>query len=127
MTSMISAVLLYVAFGYLEGAPQYVVLLCLGITIIMFVPAGVAVTQDVVHPGLRAVSLSINIVIQHTLGSPLGPLFVGMVSDRYELVTAFKILPLFCLLAGLLFWIGAIFYNDDLQSVDDLDVLMEAA
>jgi len=50
-----------------------------------------------------------------------------MVSDRYELVTAFKILPLFCLLAGLLFWIGAIFYNDDLQSVDDLDVLMEAA
>jgi len=124
-TSILSAVLLYVAFGYLEGTPQYVALLFTGITIIMFVPAGIAVTQDVVHPGLRAISLSINIVIQHTLGSPLGPLFMGMVSDRYQLRTALKILPLFCLLAGLLFWIGAVYYTDDVQSVDDFDVFIE--
>jgi len=100
-------------------------LLCLGVTIIMFVPAAVAVTQDVVHPGLRAISLSINIVIQHILGSSLGPLFVGMISDRYDLTTALKILPVFCIAGAVLFFIGAFFYEEDVMSTEQVDVVLE--
>ena len=125
ISSAVSGVILFIAFGYLEGGTQYLTLLCLGVTIIMFVPAAVAVTQDVVHPGLRAISLSINIVIQHTLGSSLGPLFVGMMSDRYDLATALKILPVFCITGAVLFFIGAFFYEADVKSTDQVDLVLE--
>ncbi len=125
ISSAVSAVILFIAFAYLEGGTQYLALLCLGVTIIMFVPAAVAVTQDVVHPGLRAISLSINIVIQHTLGSSLGPLFVGMMSDRYDLTTALKILPVFCLAGAVLFFIGAFFYEADVNTTDRVDLVLE--
>ncbi|MFC1875865.1 spinster family MFS transporter [Thermodesulfobacteriota bacterium] len=125
ISSAASAVILFIAFGYLEGNIQYLTLLCLGVTIIMFVPAAVAVTQDVVHPGLRAISLSINIVIQHTLGSSLGPLFVGMMSDRYDLTTAFKTLPVFCITGAVLFFIGSFFYEADVKSTDRVDLVLE--
>ena len=124
-SSAVSATILFIAFGYLEGDFQYMALLCLGVTIIMFVPAAVSVTQDVIHPGLRAVSLSINIIIQHTLGSSLGPLFVGMMSDRYDLTLALKILPVFCVLGAVLFFIGAFFYEADARSLDPISLIIE--
>lgn len=125
ISSAVSAIILFVAFGYLEGTHQYLALLCLGVTIIMFVPAGVAVTQDVVHPGLRAISLSINIVIQHSLGSALGPLFVGMLSDRYDLSMALKTLPVFCMIGAVLFFIGAFFYESDVKSTEQVDLVID--
>jgi MFS family permease len=125
LSSVASALILFVAFTYFSGSLQYVTLLLAGVTLIMFVPAGVAVTQDVVHPGIRATSLSVNIVIQHSLGSPLGPLFVGAVSDRYGLGTALGMLPAFTLAAGLLFLIGSFFYTKDLAVVDTVEIKME--
>ena len=125
LSSVVSAIILFYAFTYLAGKYQYVALLCSGVTLIMFVPPGVAVTQDVVHAGLRATSLSINIVIQHTLGSPLGPLFVGAVSDNYGLASALRVLPVFTLLAGSLFFVGSFFYIRDLDSVEAVDIVME--
>jgi predicted MFS family arabinose efflux permease len=104
---------------------QYGLLLLVGVTIIMFVPAAVSVTQDVVHPGLRAISLSLNIIIQHTLGSTLGPVFVGAVSDAYGLTSALKWLPAFTLLAGILFWFGSRYYEKDSQSVPRVTVEIE--
>lgn len=125
LSSAGSALILFLAFNYLSGSLQYGALLLAGITLIMFVPAGVAVTQDVVHPGIRATSLSINIVIQHTLGSPLGPLFVGAVSDAYGLGRALGILPIFTLVAGLLFLAGSFFYSKDLAGVAAVEIKME--
>jgi len=125
ITSAISAVILFCAFTHFEGASQYMLLLCSGLTLIMFVPSGVAVTQDVVHPGLRAISLSVNIIVQHTLGSPLGPLFVGAASDRYGLPSALKLLPVFALIAGALFLAGSFFYTRDLESVETVEIEME--
>jgi MFS family permease len=125
ISSAVSAIILYIAFGYLEGNHQYLALLCLGITIIMFVPAAVAVTQDVVHPGLRAISLSINIIIQHALGSSLGPLFVGMLSDRYDLTVALKSLPVFCVIGAVLFFVGSFFYEADTASTEQVEVILE--
>ena len=125
LSSIVSALILFFAFTYCSGNLQYALLLLAGVTLIMFVAPGVAVTQDVVHPGLRATSLSVNIVIQHTLGSPLGPLFVGAVSDRYGLGSALGVLPAFTLLAGLLFLAGSFFYTKDLASAEVVDIEME--
>ena len=60
----------------------------------------IAVTQDVVHPGLRAISLSLCVIVQHLFGSALGPPFIGSLSDR----SALKRPCNFCL--SLRFWQG---------------------
>lgn len=113
-----TAVLLFIAFAFFRGPTQYMFLLAAGVFAVAFVPAAVAVTQDVVHPGLRAISLSVNVVIQHLLGSSLGPLFIGALSDGYGLEKAMIWLPLFALLGSLLFLIGSRFYARDLAAVE---------
>ena len=66
------------------------------------------------HPGLRAVSLSLNIIIQHLFGSSLAPIVIGKLSDMYGLDKALTILPVFGLTAGILLFIGAFYYQNDL-------------
>ncbi len=114
ISSILTGILLYIAFAFLQGNAQYMVLFLIGITAVGFVPSGVAVTQDVVHPGLCAVSLSLNIIIQHLLGSSLAPIVIGRLSDAYGLDTALTILPVFAFLAGILLFIGSFFYKKDL-------------
>jgi len=118
LSSAVTAVLLFIAFSFFRGPSQYLILLAAGVFAVAFVPAAVAVTQDVVHPGLRATSLSVNVIVQHLLGSALGPLFIGALSDRYGLETAMTWLPAFALLGGLLFLAGSRFYTGDLAAVE---------
>ena len=68
LSSLTTAAILLTAFTFLRGNLQYVVLLFAGVSAIAFVPASVAVTQDVVHPGLRAISLSLCVIVQHLFG-----------------------------------------------------------
>ncbi len=63
ISSILTGALIFVAFVFLHGKAQYIIMFLVGISAVAFVPAGVAVTQDVVHPGLGAVSLSLNIII----------------------------------------------------------------
>ena len=109
VSSATTAVLLLIAFGWFSGPVQYALLMGAGISGVAFVPDAVAVTQDVVHPGLRAMSIGLCIIVQHVLGSALGPPFIGALSDRYSLETAMMFLPLLALLAGGLFFIGTFF------------------
>jgi predicted MFS family arabinose efflux permease len=122
LSSIAAAALLFLAFSGLQGTSQYLVLLAAGMTAVSFVPAAVSVTQDVVHPGLRATSLSINVIVQHLLGSSLGPLFIGALSDRYGLHAALQTLPIFCLIGAGLFFIGSIFYVKDSRNADQAHV-----
>jgi len=114
VSSVVTGILLWVAFTLLRGNAQYGVLFLIGITAVAFVPSCVAVTQDVVHPGLRAVSLSLNIIIQHLLGSSLAPVVIGRLSDAYGLDKALTFLPGFAFLAGALLFAGSFYYKRDL-------------
>jgi MFS family permease len=125
ITCVVTALLLFVAF-LLHGSLQFGVLLAMGLFIIMFAPGAIAVTQDVVHPGLRSTSLSINIVFQHLLGSALGPLVVGALSDVYGLDKALLFLPATLLLAGILFFTGSFFYKRDAESVEKMEIVFDA-
>ena len=120
ISSCLTGVLLFIAFGFYRGEIQYVLLLAVGIAAVAFVPAAVSVTQDVVHPGLRAVSLSLCVIIQHILGSALGPPVIGALSDAFGLETAMVFLPLFAVLAGILFFIGSFFYDSDARLVEEI-------
>ncbi|MCP3951389.1 MAG: MFS transporter [Desulfobacterales bacterium] len=122
ISSLVAGILLFVTFGLLEGLPQYIALLACGIAATGFVSAAVSVTQDVVHPGLRAVSLSLNIIIQHIFGSSVGPPLIGALSDRMGLQTAMLFIPVFSIAASVLFLAGAFYYTRDLAKVTAVDV-----
>ncbi len=118
ITSLISAVLLFLAFSVFEGQFQYLILLSLGISITAFIAATAAVTQDVVHAGLRAISYAIAVVIQNLLGASLGPIVMGAISDATNIETAFTFLPIALLIAAALFFAGSFYYEKDLKKVE---------
>ena len=117
LTSLVSALLLVAAFVFFEGKIQYIFLLLFGFTAPMFASAGSAVTQDVVQPGLRAISYSLAQFFMMALGYSLSPIFVGAISDKYDLLTAFKFLPIFTLFGAVVFFIGSFYYTRDLEKV----------
>jgi MFS family permease len=118
LSSTVSCVLMVAAFAFSSGASQYVCLLLGGISAAAFVPGAAAVTQDVVHPGLRAVSYSFCVIVQHVLGSALGPIFVGFISDRHGIDTALIVLPFAYLVAAGMFFSGSFFYRQDLEKAE---------
>ncbi len=125
ISSCVTAILFFFAFYFLEGAIQYYVILAGGVTAAAFSPAAIAVTQDVVHPGLRATSYSFCVIAQNLLGSSLGPLFVGMLSDRYDIHTALTIVPLFSFIAAVLYLTASFFYENDLAKVEKVQIQTE--
>ncbi len=124
ITCTITAALLFTAFRF-HGGVQFVLLLGVGLFAIMFTPGAISVTQDVVHPGLRSTSLSINVVTQHLLGSSTGPLVVGLLADRYGLDKALLCLPAALLLSAVLFFIGSFYYAADARKVEKVDLVIE--
>ncbi len=100
------------------GALQYGIFLLAGIASIAWASSAIAVTQDVVHPGLRAVSYALCVVTQNLLGSALGPVVTGAFSDRYGILTALKIASAMALISCILFYLGSRFYRRDLAKVE---------
>jgi MFS family permease len=120
ITTMIAALFAFLAFVVFDGTLQYISLLLLGISVTMFLPAAGAVTQDLVHPGLRATSYAFAVITQNLLGASAGPIVIGMISDKTDISTALSILPIFLVLSSLLFFIGSFFYKKDLEKVVDV-------
>jgi MFS family permease len=125
ISAFITALIFFTAFYFLTGNIQYYVLLLGGITASAFSPAAIAVTQDVVHPGLRATSYSFCVITQNLLGSSMGPLFVGIISDRYDITTAMMIVPIFSIVASVLFFIASFYYKGDLAKVERIELSVE--
>jgi MFS family permease len=125
LSSLVTACLFFTAFYALEGPLQYYMILLGGVTASAFSPAAIAVTQDVVHPGLRATSYSFCVIVQNLLGSSLGPLFVGIISDGYGIRTALTIVPFFALFAAILFFAGSFFYEKDFSRVEKVTLTIE--
>ena len=127
LSSTVTGLIFMVGFYFLQGPAQFTLFLAGGTTAIAFASSAIAVTQDVVHPGLRATAYSLCVIIMHLLGNALGPLVVGMLSDRYGIQTALALLPLAALWAGLLFFIGSFFYEKDLAKVEKVALSVEEA
>jgi len=100
------------------GMVQYGIFLLAGIASIAWASSAIAVTQDVVHPGLRAVSYALCVIVQNLLGSSLGPVVTGAFSDRLGILTAMKIASAMALLSCILFYVGSRFYQRDLDKVE---------
>jgi MFS family permease len=124
ITTTISAILLFVALR-LTGTIQMVILFTFGIFIMMFLAGAVAVTQDVIHPGLRATSYAIAVVVQNLLGSFMAPIVLGKISDLSNIATALSILPFMLLLGAFLFYLGSRHYLKDLEKVTKVELVPE--
>ncbi len=122
LAAAIAAVLLFTAFNMPPGTPQYIVLLAMGFFAPWYNSGASAVTQDVVHQGLRSTSMGVANFIQNLLGASLGPIFVGAISDRFNLVTAFQLLPIFMLFGAVAFFIGSFFYLRDRDRVERVEL-----
>ena len=126
LSSLVSAVLLFLALNVFHGIAQFAVFLVMGITIMMFISGASAVTQDVIHPGLRATSYAIAVVVQNLLGSSMAPLVVGNIYDSTsDIKTALEILPLVLVLGAVLFYLGSRYYGKDIEKVTKIN--LEAA
>lgn len=125
ISSLISAMLLFLAFTVFEGQLQYLLLLSMGISITAFIAAAAAVTQDVVHVGLRATSYALAVVVQNLLGASTAPIIMGAISDATNIETAFQVLPVSLVIASILFFIGSFFYVKDLAKVPKVEISTE--
>jgi MFS family permease len=117
ISTLISAVLLFFGIVLFRGKAQLAVLFCFGVVIMCFVAGAGAVTQDVIHPGLRATSYAIAVVVQNLLGSFTAPIVLGKISDLSDLQKAMNILPVSLLIGSLLFFIGSKHLVKDMNKV----------
>ncbi|MHB8770614.1 MAG: MFS transporter [Syntrophales bacterium] len=126
LSALLTAVLFLAGFNLpTGGVVQYGIFLLAGIASIAWASSAIAVTQDVVHPGLRAVSYALCVVTQNLLGSALGPVVTGLLSDRYGILTALKIASALAILSCILFTVGSRFYRRDLEKVERVALVPE--
>ncbi len=88
-------------------------------------PACMAITQEVVHPGARAMCYGVGLVFQHLLGSAPGPLLTGGLSDRFGLPTALTFASGIGLVAAVVLFIGSFYYVKDREGVDKIAIQAE--
>jgi MFS family permease len=120
ITTTLNAVVVFIAFFFFEGKPQYMMLLIMGAIGSAFAPAAITVTQEVIHPGLRATSYAVCVIIQNLLGAAMAPIVIGLISDAYGIKAALSVLPLFLIFSALLFFAGSFFYAKDLSKVEKI-------
>jgi MFS family permease len=122
LTTFMSAIVLFIALFLLKDTAQYAALLLFGILVLAFISGAAAVTQDVIHPGLRATSYAIAVLVQNLLGASASPIVIGKIYDLTNIRTALNILPVFLLIGSLLFWLGSRHYIKDLDKVTKVDL-----
>jgi MFS family permease len=125
LSTLLSAIVLFIALALGKGKIQYVVLLLFGVLIMSFISGAAAVTQDVIHPGLRATSYAIAVVIQNLLGASTAPIIMGKIYDLTNIQTALSILPFVLIIGAILFWLGSKYYVRDLESVTKITLEAE--
>ncbi len=125
ISALATGAVFFVAFTFLSGTPQYLVILLGGLLAVSYVPAAAAVTQDVVHPGLRAISYSLCVVVQNLLGSFPAPMVIGKFSDYTNIGTALALVPIFSALSGALFLTASRFYKADVDRQEKVALAAE--
>ena len=125
ITSLVSALMLGAAFLVPHTAAFVPLMIGFGILSVAFLAPAAAVIQDVVHPGLRALAYGLCVVSQHILGASWSPMLVGELSDRLGLEKALLLTPVFGVVAALLFFAGARYYDDDQRKVKNIVLMSE--
>jgi len=73
------------------------------------------ILANVTHPAMRAAGYALNILVIHALGDVLSPFVIGLISDRYTMDAAFRLVAIMCLFSGLFWLIGARYLAADIK------------
>jgi MFS family permease len=125
LSTLISAIVLFLALAVFKGTIQYVVFLIFGVLVLAFISGAASVTQDVIHPGLRATSYAIAVVVQNLLGASTAPIIMGKIYDVTNIQTALSVLPFILLIGAFLFWLGSKYYVKDLGKVAQITLVAD--
>lgn len=120
ISTVMTAILLFASLNFFKGTGQLIIMLIMGVFIMLFISGAISVTQDVIHPGLRAMSYAVAVVIQNLLGSSMAPIVVGKIYDLTNIRTALEFLPLVLLAGALLFYLGSRKYDSDMAKVQNV-------
>ena len=113
ISTLLAALFLLLALFASGGTMQYIFFLFFGVMVTAFISGAASVTQDVIHPGLRAISYSVAVVVQNLLGSFTAPMVMGKLYDMTSIQTALSILPFALIIGTILFWLGSRHYSRD--------------
>jgi MFS family permease len=100
------------------GSAQFALIIAGGLFMAGSVGTTDAVIIDVIHPSVRATAVSILSLTRNLFGLAGGPLLAGALSDAYGLPFAMSVIPVFCLLAVVLYVFAARTYRADLKSAE---------
>lgn len=125
LSTLLSAIVLFITLVMFEGKIQYMLFLVFGVLVLAFISGAASVTQDVIHPGLRATSYAIAVVVQNLLGASTAPIIMGKIYDLTNIQTALSILPFVLLAGAFLFWLGSKHYVKDLGTVPKITLETE--
>ena len=71
------------------------------------------ILANVTHPSMRSAGYALNILIIHALGDVLSPFLIGLISDKYNMDVAFRVVAIMFLLSGVLWIWGAKYLASD--------------
>jgi predicted MFS family arabinose efflux permease len=130
LTSLAASSMLFVALLNPGTSVQLYIMISYGVLATLFIAPAASVTQDLVHPGLRAFSYALCVIVQHMCGDIWSPWLVGVISDHIAgdgsgLAKAMLIVPAFGMMAAVFFCIGSRFYNRDLALVEKVELEAE--
>jgi MFS family permease len=118
---VVSAIALMCSFGLFSAETivyQYILSLIGFFVLTAAIPSTMSLTQEVVHPGVRAMAMGFGIFIQHILGSAPGPAVTGALSDKFGLPFALTFAGGINLIAAVVLLIGSFYYMKDRDSVE---------
>ncbi|MDI9850255.1 MFS transporter [Rhodoblastus sp. 17X3] len=121
--SLVSMATLVIAFaaprlGIVSTANAQLVLVVLGAFLAACTVGPVsAVVLNVMHPSVRATGASVLSLFQNLLGLAAGPLIAGAASDHWGLEATMVCMPMFSIVAAVMFMLAVKTYEDDVRHV----------
>jgi MFS transporter, Spinster family, sphingosine-1-phosphate transporter len=82
------------------------------------------ILANVTHPDIRATGYALNILFIHALGDVLSPFVIGLISDRYNMNIAFRVVAVMFLCSGLIWLLGVRYLaKDTARAPSQLEVI----
>jgi predicted MFS family arabinose efflux permease len=121
-----TAVIFMFAFGgTVAGDAQFKLIVLGGFFMNSLIGVATGIVMDVTHPSMRATGAALLAAIFNLLGLAMGPFLTGVLSDHWGLQHALAVIPLFSMLAALLFAIAMRSYDADAARVSDVKLDLE--
>jgi MFS family permease len=116
-----TSVVFMLAFsGIYAGDAQFKLIVLGGFFMNSLIGVVTGIVMDVTHPSMRATGAALLAVILNLLGLAVGPFLTGVLSDQWGLQQALAVVPLFSVLAAVLFVIAMRSYDADVARVSDV-------